>query len=157
VGASELKAALWTVYKNESSFVSPEFAARLFSAAQHNQSARIDIGLSHRETQILREVESGATNRMVAEKLRLNEKTVKHYISSIMQKYGVTNRVSAVMAYQRYARHRASTQFKPTLSRSSVGQVHEIEKGLAKSSPGAQKRTSWEIPYLVTAALDSGI
>jgi two-component system nitrate/nitrite response regulator NarL len=101
VGATELKAALWAVHKNESSFVSPEFAARLLSAAQHKQSARIDIGLSHRETQVLREVESGATNRMVAEKLRLSEKTVKHYMSSIMQKYGVTNRVSAVMAYQR--------------------------------------------------------
>jgi DNA-binding NarL/FixJ family response regulator len=51
--------------------------------------------------QILLEVGSGATNRMVAEKLSLSEKTVKHYMSSIMQKYGVTNRVSAVMAYHR--------------------------------------------------------
>jgi two-component system nitrate/nitrite response regulator NarL len=101
VSGSELKAALWAVYKNESSFVSPEFAARLLSAAQHKHSTIIDNALSHRETQILREVESGATNRMVAEKLRLSEKTVKHYMSSIMQKYGVTNRVSAVMAYQR--------------------------------------------------------
>jgi two-component system, NarL family, nitrate/nitrite response regulator NarL len=38
---------------------------------------------------------------MVAEKLNLSEKTVKHYMSSIMQKYGVTNRTSAVMAYQK--------------------------------------------------------
>jgi two-component system, NarL family, nitrate/nitrite response regulator NarL len=51
--------------------------------------------------QILLEVVSGATNRMVAEKLSLSEKTVKHYMSSIMQKYGVTNRTSAVMAYQK--------------------------------------------------------
>lgn len=101
VSASELKAALWAVYKNESSFVSPEFAARLLSAAQNKEPVRNDIGLSHREMQILLEVGSGATNRMVAEKLSLSEKTVKHYMSSIMQKYGVTNRVSAVMAYHR--------------------------------------------------------
>jgi DNA-binding NarL/FixJ family response regulator len=101
VSASELKAAIWTVYKNESSFISPEFAARLLSAVQQNQPAQIDIGLTHRELQILAEVETGATNKMVAEKLHLSEKTVKHYMSSIMQKCGVTNRVSAVIAYQK--------------------------------------------------------
>jgi DNA-binding NarL/FixJ family response regulator len=62
---------------------------------------QLNIGLSYRELQILAEVENGATNRMVAEKLHLSEKTVKHYMSSIMRKCGVTNRVSAVMAYQK--------------------------------------------------------
>jgi two-component system nitrate/nitrite response regulator NarL len=101
VSATELKAALWAVYKNETSFVSPEFATRLLSAAQTKEPTVVDSGLSHREMQILREVVSGATNRMVAEKLSLSEKTVKHYMSSIMQKYGVTNRTSAVIAYQK--------------------------------------------------------
>lgn len=101
VSASELRAAIWTVYKNESSFVSPEFAARLLVAVQRKEPAFIDTDLSHRELQILAEVENGATNRMVAEKLRLSEKTVKHYMSNIMQKCGVTNRVSAVVAYQK--------------------------------------------------------
>src|SRR5262245_19672392 len=32
VSASELKAAIWAVYKNESSFISPEFAAKLLAA-----------------------------------------------------------------------------------------------------------------------------
>jgi DNA-binding NarL/FixJ family response regulator len=100
VSASELKAAIWAVYKNESSFVSPEFAARLLAAVQ-KEPAHVDIGLSHRELQILAEVESGATNKMVAQKLHLSEKTIKHYMSSIMQKCGVTNRVSAVIAYQK--------------------------------------------------------
>jgi DNA-binding NarL/FixJ family response regulator len=101
VSASELKAAIWAVYKNESSFVSPEFAARLLSAVQKHGPTTGDVGLSHREMQILTEVENGATNKMVAAKLRLSEKTVKHYMSSIMQKYGVSNRVSAVMAHQK--------------------------------------------------------
>jgi DNA-binding NarL/FixJ family response regulator len=101
VSAGELKAAIWTVYKNESSFISPEFASKLLAAAQQNHQPQIDLGLSHRELQVLAEVESGATNKMVAEKLHLSEKTIKHYMSTIMQKCGVTNRVSAVMAYQR--------------------------------------------------------
>ncbi|WP_346732102.1 response regulator transcription factor [Bradyrhizobium sp. 30] len=99
--AIELKAAIWAVFKNESSFVSPEFPARLLSAVQHKEVGSIDLGLSHRELQIIAEVENGATNRMVAEKLKISEKTVKHYMSSIMHKCGATNRVSAVMASQR--------------------------------------------------------
>jgi two-component system, NarL family, nitrate/nitrite response regulator NarL len=101
VSATELKAAVWAVYKNETSFVSPEFATRLLSAAQTKEIPIVDSGLSSRETQILREVMSGATNRMVAEKLNLSEKTVKHYMSNIMQKYGVTNRTSAALVYQK--------------------------------------------------------
>lgn len=100
VSASELKAAIWTVFK-ESSFVSPEFAARLLTAAQQKEHVTIDVGLTHRELQILAEVESGATNRMVAEKLKLSEKTVKHYMSTIMHKCGAPNRVSAIMIYQK--------------------------------------------------------
>lgn len=63
--------------------------------------AVIDVGLTRRELQILAEVEGGATNRMVAEKLKLSEKTVKHYMGTIMQKCGALNRVSAVMVYQK--------------------------------------------------------
>jgi DNA-binding NarL/FixJ family response regulator len=65
-----------------------------------------DSRLSSRESQILREVEGGLSNRMIGEKLRISEKTVKHYMSSIMQKYGVNNRVSAVMAYQKVRQSR---------------------------------------------------
>jgi two-component system nitrate/nitrite response regulator NarL len=105
VSAADLKSAIWTVFNNES-FVSPEFATKLLTAAQNkNQDTSItDSRLSSREGQILREVEAGLSNRMVAEKLRISEKTVKHYMSSIMQKYGVNNRVSAVIAYQKVRR-----------------------------------------------------
>jgi two-component system nitrate/nitrite response regulator NarL len=105
VSGTDLKSAIWTVFNNES-FVSPEFATKLLLAAQNrNQDTSIaDSRLSFREAQILREVEAGLSNRMVAEKLRISEKTVKHYMSSIMQKYGVNNRVSAVIAYQKVRR-----------------------------------------------------
>ena len=105
VSAADLKSAIFTVFNNES-FVSPEFATKLLSAAQNKtRDAPIpDTRLSFRESQILREVEAGLSNRMVAEKLRISEKTVKYYMSSIMQKYGVNNRVSAVVAYQKVRR-----------------------------------------------------
>ena len=83
--------------------MSPEFATKLLLAAQ-NKSLEMSIGdsrLSLREMQILREVMAGLSNRMVAEKLSISEKTVKHHMSTIMQKYGVSNRVAAVMAFQK--------------------------------------------------------
>ena len=108
VSGGELKSAIWTVFNNES-FVSPEFATKLLLAAQNRQDTSVvDRRLSFRETQILREVAAGLSNRMVAEKLSLSEKTVKYYMSSIMQKYGVSNRVAAVMAYQKVCQSRPS-------------------------------------------------
>ena len=103
VSGGELKSAILTVFNNES-FVSPEFATKLLLAAQ-NKGLEMSIGgdsrLSFREMQILREVMAGLSNRMVAEKLSISEKTVKHHMSIIMQKYGVSNRVAAVMAFQK--------------------------------------------------------
>lgn len=110
VSGTDLKNAIWTVHNNET-FVSPEFATKLLTAAQHRQHdlADDDGVLSNRETQILREVESGLTNKMIAEKLRISEKTVKYYMSNIMQKFGGSNRVAAVVAYQK-SRHALSAQ-----------------------------------------------
>lgn len=107
VSAADLRSAIWTVFNNES-FVSPEFATKLLLAAQdkNHGTSTADSRLSFREGQILREVEAGLSNRMVAEKLHISEKTVKHYMSSIMQKYGVNNRVSAVIAYQKVRQSR---------------------------------------------------
>jgi two-component system, NarL family, nitrate/nitrite response regulator NarL len=107
VSGADLKSAIWTVFNNES-FVSPEFATKLLLAAQNKkqETSIADSRLSFRESQILREVAAGLSNRMVAEKLSISEKTVKHYMSSIMQKYGVSNRVSAVMAYQKVCQSR---------------------------------------------------
>ena len=103
VGGKDFIAAIWTVAK-DASFVSPEFAMKLLEAVQSTTVADHtdrDHRLSHRESQILREVEGGLSNKLIADKLQISEKTVKYYMSSIMQKYGVTNRVGAVMADQK--------------------------------------------------------
>ena len=101
VSAHDLKAAIWTVI-NDESFVSPEFATKLLRAAQSsNDRGQENDCLSHREEQVMAEVEAGLTNRQIAVKLGLSEKTIKYYMTIIMQKYGVSNRVSAVVAAQK--------------------------------------------------------
>ena len=53
--------------------------------------------LSKREEDILRLVAQGMSNREVGAKLDLQEKTVKHYMTSILQKLHLRNRVEAAM------------------------------------------------------------
>lgn len=100
VSSGNLLAAIDVVMADQS-YVSPEFAARLMDAAlQVKGEASATLGLSRREEQVLREVEKGLTNREVADRLQLSEKTVKHYMTSVMQKFGVSNRVGAIRHLQ---------------------------------------------------------
>lgn len=101
----ELRAAVAAV-KAGGSYVSPMLGARLlasgFTSTPGNRlHARAPVPASEltpRELQILSQVSLGATNREIANTLSITEKTVKHYMTSIMQKLGVRNRVEAVVA-----------------------------------------------------------
>lgn len=101
---SELQRALDLVMRGEV-YVTPTLGARLLSRAwtpmRHVGSSRTVHGsddLTKREMQILSHVSLGSTNREIAGALKITEKTVKHYMTSIMHKLGVRNRVEAVMA-----------------------------------------------------------
>lgn len=83
-------------------FVTPSLAAHLLSHFRRHESGVRGLELSQREDQVIREVARGLTNREVAEKLGLSEKTVKHYMTSVMHKLHVRNRVEAVTAVQRH-------------------------------------------------------
>ncbi len=51
--------------------------------------------LSAREMEVLRELENGASNQEIAQRLYLSENTVKHHIRSILEKLQVPNRRQA--------------------------------------------------------------
>lgn len=58
-------------------------------------------GLSPRELQVLRLVASGATNRDIAERLSISERTVERHVSNIFNKLNVSTRAAATAhAYQ---------------------------------------------------------
>jgi DNA-binding NarL/FixJ family response regulator len=98
-GLENLFAAVRIVMTDQS-YVSPEFATRLVAAAAAQAQAKNQgdqqNGLNVRESQVLQEARRGLTNRQIGEQLRLSERTVKHYMSSAMQKFGVSNRVAAL-------------------------------------------------------------
>lgn len=101
VSGAELVQAIRNVAKGEI-FVTPELASQLLSHFRRHESETRGVELNHREEQIIREVAKGLTNREVADKLCLSEKTVKNYMTSVMQKLHARNRVEAVMAIRRY-------------------------------------------------------
>jgi DNA-binding NarL/FixJ family response regulator len=53
--------------------------------------------LSRRESEILRQVSTGKSNKEVAYSLRVKEKTVKNHMTAILKKLGKANRTQAVM------------------------------------------------------------
>jgi len=53
--------------------------------------------LSERERQILEKVAAGLSNKEIGAQLYLSEKTIKHYMTNILQKLHVHNRVEAAL------------------------------------------------------------
>jgi len=86
---------------NGESYVSPSLAARLLTEMRlRPPPALADDPLStltEREEQILRLVAQGMSNKEVGRKLDLQEKTIKHHMTRILEKLHVRNRTEAAM------------------------------------------------------------
>lgn len=105
IGGDELAAVVRTVASG-GSYVTPSLAARLLVAMRQPRGTTGGMSsLTAREEQILRLVADGKSNKEVGLKLSLQEKTVKHYMTSILQKLSARNRVeAAVMAREAWTR-----------------------------------------------------
>ena len=77
-------------------YITKGFATKVIAALTNPQGARIK--LSTREEQIVTLLLESRTNREMAEQLQLSEKTVKNYMTLLMQKLKVRNRVGLVVA-----------------------------------------------------------
>jgi DNA-binding NarL/FixJ family response regulator len=60
-----------------------------------SEEDRVAQQLNERELKILDLISDGLTNREIGERLYLSEKTVKHHVSDILSKLGLTRRVEA--------------------------------------------------------------
>ena len=66
------------------------------AAARARRPAPAPAGLTRREVEVLREVVAGRSNREIAERLFVTEKTVEHHVSRILAKTDSENRAAAV-------------------------------------------------------------
>lgn len=55
------------------------------------------LALTPQEREVLERITRGQTNRHIGAELHLSEKTVKHYVSNILDKIGVDNRAAAAV------------------------------------------------------------
>lgn len=106
VSAEELVQVIRSVYGG-GTYVTPSMAGRLLAeltAPSANRTASGLIGeLTEREGAILDLVAQGKTNKEIAAELFLSEKTVKHYMTNVLQKLQVRNRVEAALLANREA------------------------------------------------------
>ena len=102
VSARELTSIIRGVWAGDV-YVTPSLAASLLvelSSAAPQKSSSISNPLdelTEREHQILELVAAGSSNKEIGQQLFLTEKTVKHYMTNILQKLQVRNRVEAAM------------------------------------------------------------
>src|SRR5690606_34044240 len=100
--ADELMQAIDIVLTGET-FITPSFASKVISALRNaslRKAAADRVRLSVREDQIVRLLLLGRTNREIAQRLQISEKTVKRYMTLLMQKLQARNRVEVVLAAQ---------------------------------------------------------
>ena len=103
--AAEVIETVRAIFKGES-YVAPSLAARLLIQMGKRSevvAAKPASDLTAREDEILALVSSGLTNKEIANRLRLTERTVKHHMTSIMRKSNVRNRVEAMLMFRRRA------------------------------------------------------
>lgn len=113
--SSELHEAIRTACRGET-YVTPGFATKVIVSMKtaeirrRNQPAEARLHL--REEQIVNCLLKGFTNREIGETLNISEKTVKHYMTSLLQKLNVRNRVQLVIAVKNRLGPRGSSSEK---------------------------------------------
>jgi DNA-binding NarL/FixJ family response regulator len=72
-------------------------ALRRMMADDRTSAASRDFGVSSREMQVVTHVVAGYTNKDLGRKLGISEQTVKHHLTNIFDKLGVSNRLELVL------------------------------------------------------------
>jgi DNA-binding NarL/FixJ family response regulator len=84
-------------------YVSHNYASGVITALRNASVRKVAmqaLRLSVREDQIVHLLLNGKTNKEIAARLGITEKTVKHYMTVLMQKLNARNRVEVVIAAQ---------------------------------------------------------
>jgi len=101
VSARELVNAVRTVAGGDV-YISPSLASGILFEMTQSPPDDLIGNLTEREKEILTLVAEGLTNREIGEKLHLAEKTIKHYMTNILQKLQVRSRVEAALLAQKH-------------------------------------------------------
>lgn len=82
-------------------YVSPSLASEMLVSLTRGHAPDPLQELTAREREILMLIGTGLTNREIGARLTLTEKTIKHYVTNILQKLQVRSRVEAALIASR--------------------------------------------------------
>lgn len=102
VSAAELRDITRRVAGGEA-YVTPALAAELLAEFTRPRAPDSFSDLTAREAEVLELLSDGLTNREIGERLHLAEKTIKHHMTSILQKLHVRTRTEAAVVALRHA------------------------------------------------------
>lgn len=103
VSAKELASVIRSAVAGEV-YVSPSIAAEMLVSLTQGKAPDPLQELTDREREILALIGTGLTNREIGERIFLSEKTIKHYVTNILQKLQVRSRVEAALVASSHAR-----------------------------------------------------
>ena len=92
----ELAESIRLVYRGEPS-LHPEIAKRLMDQLAQGEEEATEEKLTLRETEVLRLIARGHSNKEIAAALYISEKTVKTHVSNILQKLHLADRTQAAI------------------------------------------------------------
>lgn len=91
--------------------ISPQLVGKLLGQISGTKNAiEATVEFSYREEQVLGLLARGLSNKEIAFRLELREKTVKYYLTHVMRKLHVRNRVEAALYALRRSRAQLSAQ-----------------------------------------------
>ena len=97
IGSTDLVDTIRRVAAGQS-LIDPALTARVLDRVRHGPEQHEELAsLTEQERKILALIAEGLTNRQIAERMFLAEKTVKNYVSSILAKLGLERRTQAAV------------------------------------------------------------
>ena len=93
----ELLAAIRTVAAGESAWTRDELRRVTGALATPRLAADVEVPLTQRESEVLRQLAYGLTNKEIAQALHISYETVKEHVQHILRKIGVSDRTQAAV------------------------------------------------------------
>jgi DNA-binding NarL/FixJ family response regulator len=93
----ELIAAIRTAAAGESAWTRDELRRVTGALATPRLTADVEVPLTQRESEVLRQLAYGLTNKEIAQTLHISYETVKEHVQHILRKIGVSDRTQAAV------------------------------------------------------------
>jgi DNA-binding NarL/FixJ family response regulator len=97
VSRHDLVTAIRKAAAGEDAWTRDELRRVTGALATPRMSAEVEVPLTHRESEVLRQLAHGLTNKEIGQALNISYETVKEHVQHILRKIGVNDRTQAAV------------------------------------------------------------